>query len=214
MVVVGRIGRRGFSLIELLVVISILALLVSIILPSFRSARRQAKMTVCATNLKQIGVAMGEYLASHGDRFPFASMFPSMGALPLEGDEPVYIADVLAAELKNELDVFECPDDRPGKYLRDMPNTGKSYFQSERSSFEYRIMIGPPRGGRTFEDMRLPGKTIDEISRLIELVVEQPASPSAIWYFRDWNGFHAQKGKSQSRNYLHLDGHVADFERY
>jgi len=207
-------GRKAFSLIELLVVVSIIALLLAIILPSFRSARRQAKMTVCGAHLRQIGVAMGEYLASHNDRFPYASRFPSMGPLPLETAEPLYIAEVLADQLKNELDVFDCPEDRPGKYAREAPNSGKSYIQSERSSYEYRMIVGPPPPGGTFQDMFLAGKTTDEVSRMITRVVEEPAPTSAIWYFRDWNGFHAQKNRSQSRNYLHLDGHVADFEKF
>ena len=69
--------REGFTLIELLVVVSVVALLASIIIPTFRSARRQAKMAACASNLKQIGVAMQGYLTQHDDRFPYASQMPS-----------------------------------------------------------------------------------------------------------------------------------------
>ncbi|MBN1513569.1 MAG: prepilin-type N-terminal cleavage/methylation domain-containing protein [Phycisphaerae bacterium] len=57
----ARSAPHGFTLIELLVVVSIIALLVAILLPSLQAARRQAKVTVCMTNLHGIGVAMWAY---------------------------------------------------------------------------------------------------------------------------------------------------------
>ena len=53
--------RRAFTLIELLIVISILALLISILLPSLSQARNEAKAVVCASNLRQIGLANNFY---------------------------------------------------------------------------------------------------------------------------------------------------------
>lgn len=60
---------RGFTLIELLVVISIIAILMAILMPALQKARQQAKESICASNLKQIGIASITYEIDH-ERLP------------------------------------------------------------------------------------------------------------------------------------------------
>src|SRR5687767_6677532 len=62
--------RRGFSLVELLVVISILAILAAILFPVFASVRARARSTVCLSNLSQLGKAYQMYLVDFDERFP------------------------------------------------------------------------------------------------------------------------------------------------
>lgn len=71
--------RRGFTLLEILVVIGIIGVLVAMLLPAVQSARETARRTACANNLKQIGVAMSGYESAAG-AFPpgiFASAWRS-----------------------------------------------------------------------------------------------------------------------------------------
>ena len=69
--------RAAFTLIELLVVVAILALLMSILLPSLQRARDVSKMTVCLSNQRQIGLAIFMYLEKWERR-----MLPSQVAAP------------------------------------------------------------------------------------------------------------------------------------
>lgn len=59
--------KRGFTLIELLVTIAIIAILMSVLLPSLGGARRAARSTVCSNNLRQIATAINQYANSNKD---------------------------------------------------------------------------------------------------------------------------------------------------
>jgi prepilin-type N-terminal cleavage/methylation domain-containing protein/prepilin-type processing-associated H-X9-DG protein len=62
----------AFTLIELLVVIAIISILASMIFPSFGRAREMARRTSCASNLRQLGLAVQQYTQDYDERLPSA----------------------------------------------------------------------------------------------------------------------------------------------
>ncbi|MCW3059781.1 MAG: prepilin-type N-terminal cleavage/methylation domain, partial [Capsulimonas sp.] len=69
--------RVGFTLIELLVVIAIIAILAAILFPVFAKAREKARQTSCASNMKQIGLGIMQYVQDNDEIMPSGRMSPN-----------------------------------------------------------------------------------------------------------------------------------------
>ncbi|MFH1614041.1 MAG: prepilin-type N-terminal cleavage/methylation domain-containing protein [Planctomycetota bacterium] len=70
-----RCASKGFTLVELLVVIAVIAVLLSVLVPALNSARERARRVVCANQHKQLGLAMGLYAQDNSDYLPPCAIY-------------------------------------------------------------------------------------------------------------------------------------------
>jgi prepilin-type N-terminal cleavage/methylation domain-containing protein/prepilin-type processing-associated H-X9-DG protein len=94
-------SKRAFTLVELLVVISILGLLMAMLLPAVQAARSAARRAQCANNLRQIGLAVQQYADVHHGAFPATK----------HNEESVSWIVTLAPFMENVDDIRLCPED-------------------------------------------------------------------------------------------------------
>jgi len=98
-------ARIGFTLIEILVTIAIIAILAAILFPVFARARENARRASCMSNLKQIGLGIMQYTQDYDERMP--SNYVRVGT---GGSIYKYWPDLLQPYVKS-YQVFVCPSD-------------------------------------------------------------------------------------------------------
>ena len=86
--------RRGFTLVELLVVIGIIALLISILLPALNKARESANTIKCSSNLRTIGQGFAMYAAEHKQRLPAAYDYRGTTGVNVAGGQLPLAAEI------------------------------------------------------------------------------------------------------------------------
>ena len=118
-------NRRGFTLVELLVVLTIIALMISLLLPALSRARGLAQRVQCATNLRSIGQAIMIYAANNNNQYPSNSALAKTGfGLPFlamtNGQQqngqaaPAGLGLLYTTQMIDNPTMFYCP--QPGYY--------------------------------------------------------------------------------------------------
>lgn len=206
--------KKAFTLIELLVVVAIIALLISILLPSLSRARELSKRTVCASNLRGIGQAMYIY-AQDGDKFPVTAGYKTGGnatfwffrsTLPSTTGTPSVTADlwILIRANNTTPKQFICPS------TADQPDPAQdtlAYFdfqsgQNLSYAYHYQHNINRPILG-TADDPTFPiaGDSNPYIKGLVTATPTADRESS----FRGNSTNHTNR---EGQNVLFIDGHV------
>lgn len=202
-----------FTLIELLVVIAIISILAAMLLPVLGKTKEIARSSTCSNNLKQHGLAMGNYLSDFADTFPLWKLNGSGSAVNTDPTDSINYGMTLIPRLYLPQDVKKwytpqhegktisksqiCP---AGKVVKLGSNEilGRDYM----ASYRFQMPASPIRSSR-LKRMKL---VFSEGTRMID-------------YFQDWvitNGF--PKGilgnHDKRANALWTDGHVETYKQF
>jgi prepilin-type N-terminal cleavage/methylation domain-containing protein/prepilin-type processing-associated H-X9-DG protein len=100
-----RIVCKGFTLVELLVVIAVIAILAALLFPVFAQAREKARQATCMSNLWQIAMAWGMYVQDHDETFPPGPYIDVQNGAPCLA----FGTDVAARMYQKTTDIWRCP---------------------------------------------------------------------------------------------------------
>jgi prepilin-type N-terminal cleavage/methylation domain-containing protein/prepilin-type processing-associated H-X9-DG protein len=193
--------RFGFTLVELLVVIGIVCLLVAILFPAFVRARENARRTSCASNLKQIGLGLMQYVQDNDGTLLFWKR-PENGNVFSPGQATVWVQwqDSVMPYL-NSSQVFRCPSIR---------NTNNPAYDYGGNFINGGSWWGG-QGDGTFAGASGPPAKLSVLSSPASTIwVVESLQLNGYFNFNDGVPYGLRVKHLQTSNYLYADGHVKD----
>ena len=137
--------RTRFTLVELLVVISIIAVLASLLLPALQLAKQKGKRIVCANKLKQFGVATACYM---NDYDAYLMRYDSWSSPSFKYTWPRLLADYLGEpSLSWTGDIFHCPEETTTmNYYYSQNKTAQGLKESQIQDVSGTLLFGDGDG--------------------------------------------------------------------
>lgn len=217
--------QRGFTLVELLVVLAVIAILAAMLLPALSSAKEKGRRAACLSNLRQIGIATISYAHDNTGQIPFgpkappftspANFYPSTGAptslISLQSGVPVGLGLLLAQHLAANPKVLFCPStDQPLDSDLELSRVGVTQAQS---SYYYRHAGNIQFFDNPYEPYVPESLQLDHLGRnrdgqpikAIVMDTQFLAAPEMASFNVKTHTHHGQK----TANILFTDGHVS-----
>ena len=214
-----KCNRRGFTLIELMVVVAIVALIAAILLPVFAKVRERGRQTACLSNLRQLSLATFQYAQDSDDHYPYGG---DPGDLDTDGwkysDNGKYwpaiqqmqahqqtLPNVMAGYVENRQ--WHCPSDSGFEMTGQQENipltASPSAFQAFGMSYAYTT------------ELALQSQTLSSVRAWSRLPPYTEHSPADVPLFYDLSGhWHGGTDLSDERyNFVMLDGHAVSVSR-
>jgi prepilin-type N-terminal cleavage/methylation domain-containing protein/prepilin-type processing-associated H-X9-DG protein len=215
--------RSAFTLVELLVVVAVIGVLVALLLPAVQAARGSARRSQCASNMRQIGLAIHQYADAHRGRFP---------KMWHEEDIKKTWIFALAPHLESVDEIRLCPEDHKrieresdrstsyamNGYLREATEKERLVYPETVPDFVDELYDLPETHGTIvlFEAGSVVDQHFDHLDSWTwfteayptpedrwERIAEEKADP------RDTGEIAVDRHVSGVANYLYADGHVS-----
>lgn len=131
----SKMQRKGFTLVELLVVIGIISLLMSMLMPALSKAKELARSVACKSNLRSNAMSVMLYTEDNNDYYPTNSWHSDItngGQWPLDDDNACYPWSRITADYRNSDESLLCPTARANNVQGwpDTPNEVTDYGYS------------------------------------------------------------------------------------
>jgi prepilin-type N-terminal cleavage/methylation domain-containing protein/prepilin-type processing-associated H-X9-DG protein len=173
----------GFTLLELLVVVALIALLAALLLPAVAKSKERGKSAACLSNLRQTGIALQLYVQDHDNRLPVMHNYSADTNLPPITNS-LGTMDLVLSNYLGNVRVLRCPSDR-------------AVFESTGSSYWWNTLVN----GQDAE--RLSIFSFDFAPHHVPLVFDKEAFHSAAGNGRGVNYLYAD---GHIKNLLAIEG--------
>ena len=216
-----RVRGRAFTLVELLVVIGIIALLISILLPALTQARQAGYRVQCASNLRQIGLALTMYVNAHAGKYP-NRRFPD--AANPSGTDLLSWRTMIHPYMKNT-EVLSCQSNPDREKLSSDNDEPTAFRISYACNFNWGANANTEpnplaaMGKGVFGNQLAPGVKTSMVRRASETIAvvevwNMPFTNFVVDFINgSFNGYTYYQGTlftghKRASNYLFCDGHV------